>query len=127
MSEKELSQYYWLKMEIKSLEEKIDEFGYGVGAIKVKDNVGQSNPALSSIQEKRALLLDQLIEARLSALENYLKIESYIESVKEAEIRQIMRFRFLDLKNWNEIAEELHYDRTTVAKKVRAYISHNSH
>lgn len=127
MSEKELSQYYWLKMEIKSLEEKIDEFGYGVGAIKVKDNVGQSNPTLSSIQEKRALLLDQLIEARLSALENYLKIESYIESVKEAEIRQIMRFRFLDLKNWNEIAEELHYDRTTVAKKVRAYISHNSH
>lgn len=128
MSEKELSQFYWLKKEIKDLEDKIDELGYGVGSIKIKDVIGTSNNQQSSIQEKVAILQEQLINARLTALEKYIEIERYIESVEDSEIRQIMRFRFLDLMNWYQIAEELHYERTTVSKKLRQYIiSHNSH
>lgn len=128
MSEKELSQFYWLKKEIKDLEDKIDELGYGVGSIKIKDVIGTSNNPQSSIQEKVAILQEKLINARLSALEEYLKIERYIESVEDSEIRQIMRFRFMDLMSWNDIADQLHYERTTVAKKLRQFInSHNSH
>lgn len=128
MSEKELSQFYWLKKEIKDLEDKIDELGYGVGSIKIKEVIGTSSNPQSSIQEKVAILQEKLINARLSALEEYLKIERYIESVEDSEIRQIMRFRFMDLMSWNDIADQLHYERTTVSKKLRQFInSHNSH
>lgn len=127
MSEKELSQYYWLKKEIRSLEERIEEFGYGVGAVAIKDTIVTSSTPKSSIQEKRMQLLNQLIDARLTALEKYLEIESYIETVEDSEIRQIMRYRFLDLKTWNEIGEEMKYDRTSISKKLRQFISHNSH
>ena len=126
MSEKELSQYYWLKKEIKSLEDRIEEFGDGVGAIAIKDTIVSGSTPMSSIQEKKMILLNQLIDARITALEKYIEIERYIETVEESEIRQIMRFRFLDLKSWTEIGEELHYDRTSVAKKLRQYISHIS-
>ena len=126
MSEKELSQYYWLKKEIKSLENRIEEFGDGVGAIAIKDTIVSGSAPMSSIQEKKMILLNQLIDARITALEKYIEIERYIETVEESEIRQIMRFRFLDLKSWTEIGEELHYDRTSVAKKLRQYISHIS-
>lgn len=126
MSEKELSQYYWLKKEIKSLEDRIEEFGDGVGAIAIKDTIVSGSSPKSSIQEKKMILLNQLIDARITALEKYIEIERYIETVEESEIRQIMRFRFLDLKSWTEIGEELHYDRTSVAKKLRQYISHKS-
>ena len=126
MSEKELSQYYWLKKEIKSLEDKIEEFGDGVSAVKIKDTIGSSGEH-SSIQEKKTELISKLLDARITALEKYIEIERYIESVEDSEIRLIMRYRFLDLMNWNQIGEELHYDRTSVAKKLRQYISHNSH
>ena len=64
----------------------------------------------------------------INPLLSFSKIERYIESVEDSEIRQIMRFRFMDLMSWNDIADQLHYERTTVAKKLRQFInSHNSH
>ena len=131
MSEKELSQYYWLKQEIKRLEDSIVEFGSGVGAIKYNDSI-KSTKKVDSIQEKKVELIDQLIEFRLSALEKYLEIERYIETVDDSEIRHIMRLRFLDLKDWSTIGEEIKCDRTTAARKLRKYIkfqkvAHKSH
>lgn len=131
MNEKELGQYYWLKQEIKKLEDKIIEFGSGVGAIKYSDTI-KSTGKMESIQEKKVELVNQLIEYRLSALEKYLEIERYIETVEDGEIRHIMRLRFLDLKDWYEIGEELGCDRTTASKKLRKYfklkkVSHISH
>lgn len=131
MSEKELSQYYWLKQEIKKIEDRIIEFGDGVGSIKYNDSI-KSTKKIQTIQEKRAELVEQLIEFRLSALEKYLEIERYIEKIEESEIRQIMRLRFLDLMDWTTIGEEINCDRTTAARKVRKFIkmqkvAHKSH
>lgn len=131
MSEKELSQYYWLKQEIKKIEDRIIEFGDGIGSTKYNDSI-KSTKKMQSIQEKRAELVEQYLEFRLSALEKYLEIERYIETIEDSEIRQIMRFRFLDLMDWSTIGEELNCDRTTVSKKLRNYlkqnkVSHNSH
>lgn len=131
MSEKELSQYYWLKQEIKKLEDSIVEFGDGVGSVKYNDSV-KSTKKMESIQEKKIELVDQLIEARVSALEKYLEIERYIETVEDSEIRHIMRLRFIDLKDWSTIGEEISCDRTTAARKLRKFIklqkvAHKSH
>lgn len=128
MSEKELSKYYWLKKEINDLENRLLEFGDGISATSITNEMKGSAEHIS-IQEKRAILVEKLFNARLSALEEYIKIESYIEKVDDVEIRQIMRYRFLDLLSWNEIGAEMLYDRTTISKKLRAYLkhSHNSH
>lgn len=124
MTEKELSRYYWLKKEVKNLEERLLEFGIGLSAMNIENEVSRSN-GNTTIQQRRAELVEKLINARLSALEEYLKIESYIEKIEDSEIRQIMRYRFLDLYGWYKIGELMNYDRTTCSKKVRAYIKHS--
>ncbi len=128
MSEKELSQYFHLKKEIEDLEERIAKLGNGVGSIEIKDMPGGSHK-ISSIQEKIIILKEQWINARISALEEYIKIENYIKTIEDSELRTIFRMRFLDLKNWEEIGRKFYSDRTTISKRVRSYIqlSHNSH
>lgn len=128
MTEKELSRYYWLKKEIKDLENRLEEFGYGVKAANIDKEIFGTTPT-NSIQEKRVIIVEKWINARITALEEYLKIENYIESVEDSEIRQIMRYRFLDLLDWYSIGELMHCDRTTASKKLRAYLklSHISH
>ena len=128
MTEKELSKYYWLKREVKNLEERLEEFGSGLKAMNIESETGSSS-VHTSIQQRRAELVKRIINDRLTALEEYIKIESYIEKVEDSEIRQIMRYRFLDLYGWYKIGDLMNYDRTTCSKKLRTYIknSHNSH
>ena len=122
MTEKQLSTYYQLRKEVDDLESRIKEFGDGVSGIKIKDIITQGGSYGASIQERLAELKDKYMERRITALEEYLKIETYINSVEDQEIRLIMRRRFLDLKSRETIGEEIHQERTTVAKKVRRYI-----
>lgn len=122
MTEKELSRYYWLKKDVKLLENKLEEFGDGVSAINFDEKIGSSGLAIS-IQEKRALILEKLFNARLDALEEYIKLETYINKVEDAEIKAIMVLRFQELKSWDEIGEELHMERTTASKKLRRYLN----
>ena len=128
MTEKELSKYYWLKREIVDLESRIAELGSGLSATKY-DNIKVSSSHLnSSIQEKIASLKNMLIEKRISALEEYIKIEKYIDGIEDSDIRLMFRLRFLDMKNYDEIGRKLSYHRTSVSIKIREYIdSHNSH
>lgn len=121
MTEKELSRYFWLKKEVKNIENQLEEFGCGIGAVSYEEKVGSSG-IYSSIQEKRAILIEKLINARLDALEEYLKIESYIDTIDDSEIKTIMRLRFQQLKSWDEIGRELDKDRTAVSKKLRKFL-----
>lgn len=126
MTEKELSKYYNLKREVQDLEERIAEFGSGVKSAQFKEVEVSRSRSTKSIQETKVELVSLLTEKRLSALEQYLEIERYIEEVDDAEIRNIMRYRYLDLLKWEEIADRMFQDRTTIAKKVRRYIKERS-
>ena len=122
MSEKELSRYYKIRQEIDDLENRIKEFGDGVSGIAIKDIIAMSSGKHESLQEKLVLLKDKWVEKRISALEEYLKIENYIDSVDDPETRTIMRLRFLDLLTWEEIGEVVHMERTSVSKKIRKFL-----
>lgn len=124
MTEKELSKYYYLTIEIKDIEERITKFGNGVVS-KEFDNEIRGTGKRETIQEKYMELKSLYIEKRIDALEEYIKIEKYISDVEDPEIRLIMRLRFLDLKDWDKIGAKLKYDRTSVSKKVRRYIESN--
>ena len=126
MTEKELSKYYNLKREVQDLEERIAEFGSGVKSAQFKEVEVSRSRSTKSIQETKVELVSLLTEKRLSALEQYLEIERYIEEVDDAEIRNIMRYRYLDLIKWEDIADRMFQDRTTIAKKVRRYIKERS-
>ena len=130
MSEKEFSKYYYLKKEIKDLEERIETLGNGVGSIKISD-MTKGSSKISSIEEKIVELKEKWINARLSALEEYVRIETYIHSIEDIEIRLIARYRYLDLLSWEQIALKIgkSQDRTTVSKKMRSFLdnSPNSH
>jgi uncharacterized coiled-coil DUF342 family protein len=130
MSEKELSKYYYLKKEIKDLEDRIETLGNGVGSIKITD-MPKGSTKLGSIQEKIVELKEKWVNARLTALEEYLKIETYINSIEDTEIRMIARYRYLDLLGWEQIALKMGngQDRTTISKKMRKFLdnSPNSH
>lgn len=126
MSEKELNKYYYLKKEVEDLEQRIAEFGCGVKSTQIKEVSVSGSRKNKSIQETKVELVGMLTEKRISALEQYLEIERYIEDVEDAEIRNIMRYRYLDLMKWDEIGEKLFQDRTSVSKKVRKYIKENN-
>ena len=104
MSEKELSKYFELKREVIDIENRIKNI----------QNIEESKTKVE--------LVSMLTEKRISALEQYLAIERYIESVEDVEIRNIMRYRFLDLYTWDMIAELMYMDRSTVSKKVKRYL-----
>lgn len=126
MSEKELSKYYYLKKEVEDLEQRIEEFGNGVRSMQIKEVSVSGSRKNKSIQETKVELVGMLTEKRISALEQYLEIERYIEDVEDVEIRNIMRYRYLDLLKWEEIGAKLYQDRTSVSKKVRKYIRENT-
>lgn len=122
MTEKELSQYYYLKQEVEDLENRIKEFGDGVRSMQIKDVAVSGSHKNKSVQETKVELVSMLIEKRISALEQYLEIERYIEEVEDVEIRNIMRYRYLDLLKWEEIGAKVFLDRSSVAKKLRRYL-----
>lgn len=101
MEEKELSRYFYLKKEIEDIEERLSKLGYGVGSPSFNEMINSTHN--SSIQERIMELKDKYIEARVSALEQYIKIEDYIKSVDDNEMRLVLRYRFIDLKKWDEI------------------------
>lgn len=122
MTDKELSRYYYLKQEIENLEERITTFGVGVSSIKPKELDISSSPVYESIQEKIAELKDLYIQKRLEALEEYVKIERYITNIEDSEIRQIMRYRYLDLMKWDDIDFKLHNGINYSKKKYYKYM-----
>ena len=81
MSEKELSKYYWLKQEIENLDMRIKEFDVGISSVNLDKLNVDGTAQYKSIQEKRMELIEKFMNKRLEALEEYLKIESYIDIV----------------------------------------------
>ena len=76
----------------------------------------------SALREEYARLLhsreDELIKKKLEA-------EQFIKDIDEAEIRLILTLRFIDLKSWNYISKKLHYDRSTLLKKIKKFFETN--
>lgn len=131
MSIEELSRYYYLKKEIEDLELRIKELKEtgGISGIRYREVDIQQSRVNTTIQDKLLELEDKLMERRVSALEEYLKIQNYIQQIEEPQLRQIFTYRFMDLWDWEKIGEKMNYHRTSVSKKVHEYIklSHNSH
>ena len=130
MTEAELNQLHWINKEISARKKELDELK-SRSLIKGQEITGM--PFGTGITDKTCNLavaireIEEIIEIKMR--EMYIvraRIERYINNIDDAEIRLIIRLRCINNMDWESIATEVGYERTTVSKKYRNYISHNS-
>ena len=120
---KNLNKLYWIKKEIEQIEERMKEltvlsavsFSGMPSGNTVSSPVEKFNERLDKLKRKLAV-------KHAESLEEEERIESYIETIEDAEIRVLARARFIECKSWQKIGEENFMDRTTAYKKVNNYI-----
>ena len=121
----ELGKLSKLKKEIEDLDMRIIEFGDGVKSTQIKEISVSSSHVNKSIQDKFMELINIWEEKRLEAIEECLKIEEYMNTIDDIDIRRIIRYRFIDMMNWEMIGEKMNMDRTTAYKKLKKYLGNS--
>ena len=126
MTKEELSRYYYLKKEIKQIEERIKEIDDTfLSANRI--NGMSYEKRLSNTQEQRMILIEKydkrLEEKKDEALKELMKIENFIDSINDPEIRMIFRYRYIELMEWNKIVMLVHMSERTVFRKHREILN----
>ncbi len=126
MTKEELSRYYYLKKEIKQIEERIKEIDDTfLSANRI--NGMRYEKRLSNPQEQRMILIEKydkrLEEKKDEALKELMKIEDFIDSINDPEIRMIFRYRYIELMEWNKIVMLVHMSERTVYRKHREILN----
>ena len=136
MTVEELSQMYYINKEIKSLQLELAELRqknfYKPNIITDMPRGGGGKE--SNLEYVNAVMeLEDLINYSLRKLQyERKKVEKFLNSVDDAELRLIMRLRVVNNMKWEDIGTDLGMERTTVSKKFYKYfrnreISHKSH
>lgn len=125
MTAKELSQLYYINKEIQSLQKELAELRqknfYKPNIIT--DMPKGEVPKEQSVEYVSAVMeLEELINLNLRKLQyQRKKVEEFLDSVNDADLRLIMRLRAVDNMKWEDIGEALGMERTTVSKKFYRY------
>jgi len=135
LTEKELSQYRKIKREAEDLEQRIDklyekELDTGYGTVKASSKefpfceyrigVWVEDPEQVDDRDKLIKIYSDRLE---KGRKEILRIEQFISSIPDSELRQIFELRYVDGKKVREIGKELNMDRSTVGKKISKYIN----
>lgn len=128
MTIQELSKYHKIKAEIEQLETNIEELESTtirsskiIGMPISIGSINSSNPT-ERIGTKLAYLKTKLIAKRERLLDEATKIEDFLATVDDAEIRIIIRKRFFEGKTWNTVSKEIIADRSTPYYRLKKYL-----
>lgn len=126
MTEKELKQLFFLKKEIEKIKEEIEALGCQTFSIPIWDGMpkgkGGTSDKVGQVATETAYLKEQL-ERKLQ--ESYIqrnRIEQFLDSIEDREIRLIFRLRHVNCMNWRAIGKELGYDHSVVFRKHKNYL-----
>src|SRR5574344_263851 len=125
MNKWQLSRYYYLSLEIKDIEEKIKTLrDTSIGSTRLTGMpVSHSN---TNPLEKRVELLVSLTEKlenrKAKALEEMIKIERFLMSIEDIEVRMLLNKRYIEFKKWEKIAQEMHMGIATVYRMHKNYL-----
>ncbi len=128
MNRKELSKYYHLTIEIKDLEEKIKELDLTLLSSPILTGMPSSNKISNPTEQRNILIssLKQKLEQRKAeSIEELNRIEDYVESIEDIEIRQIFRKRYMQLKRWDQISDEMHMSERSIYRRHQKYLKEN--
>lgn len=126
MTIKELSKYHNIKIEIEQLENNVKELESTIiGSSKITGMPsvisGNSSPT-ERIGTKLVQLNLKIEDKKENLLDEAHKIEDFLTTVDDAEIRIIIRERFLYGKTWDDIAKKMITDRSTPYYKLKKYL-----
>lgn len=119
---KNLNKLYWLKREVKQIEEQIRELTI-LSAFEMS-GMPSSNSVSSPVEQfynRLDKLRTKLAKAKGKVAKEMERLESYIEAVEDAEIRVLARMRYIDCMKYEDIGDEVHMDRRTVSRKLENY------
>ena len=130
MNKKELSKYYYITLEIKDLEERIQEIQSTIiGSSKLTGmphGSGKSDP-VNKTAELLVTLKAKLERRKAEAMSKLIEIEEYISGIEDTELRLIFSKRYIELKQWEQIADELYLSVRTIHRKHSEYLGRNKH
>ena len=120
---KNLNRLYWLKQEIKQIENQIKELTFlsSVSLDGMPRGSGVSSP-VERLDERLEKLKSKLATKREKYVAEQERLEDFLETIEDAEIRVYARGRFIEHKSFEQIGNENYVDRTTVSKKLKDYI-----
>ena len=65
----------------------------------------------------------KLEDAKNRTLEEVIKIEEYINKIKDSETRMIFRYRYIEFKKWNEIPRLINLSRSIVFDRHQSQLN----
>ena len=132
MTESELMSLIYIQGRRAKINERIAELEGedGLGSMNMDGMPHSKTPGnpVERMALARAALHEKLLDLQANLAEKELAIMGYIESVEQEDIKLIMELRFIDGREWSNVAIEWeertgkYADRTTLAKKVRKYL-----
>lgn len=135
MTVEELSELYYINKEIEMIQKEL---------IELREKIFYKKSMLSNLPKANRIIdenlryveimeqLEQQLNFSLFELQKKrMEIESFLQTIKNAEDRLIIRLRVIDNMKWQEIADKLGLERTTVSKRFHKFFtiqnSHKSH
>lgn len=135
MTVEELSELYYINKEIEMIQKEL---------IELREKIFYKKSMLSNLSKANRIIdenlryveimeqLEQQLNFSLFELQKKrMEIESFLQTIKNAEDRLIIRLRVIDNMKWQEIADKLGLERTTVSKRFHKFFtiqnSHKSH
>lgn len=124
----DLSKYHNLKIEIKQIKDNIEEIettiigSSKIAGIPITSSSNNSNPT-ERIGMKLAKLKTTLENKTDKLLDELNKIEDFLNTVDDGEIRIIIRKRFIEGKTWKEVSKDIIADRSTPYYKLKKYLN----
>lgn len=134
MTKQELEQYCKLKREIAYLEKRIDKWENKdipemAGTVQASDDKFPYLPYRVTVQMRDPKRNDAvketiaILEKRLEKCnEELVKIEQFLDRIKDSDLRQIFEMRYIEGKKLREIAEAMNEDRSGIGKKITGYL-----
>lgn len=115
---------YWLKKEIEQITEQIKELTlYSSPSLSgIPSGSRSKSSPVETYVIKKERLTEKLKKKINELFEEVLRMEKFIESIEDIEIRLIARKRFIENKDWQVIGDEMYMDRTTVSRKLKKYL-----
>lgn len=128
MTISQLNKLFYIKRDLKALEEELAELN-NLGSAPLTDmpRVQKVSDPTQNYAIKKERIISKINKTREKYLTEYEKINDYIDEIEEQDIKLIARLRFIKHLDWYTIAEEIspvnkttHW--TTPRKKLNRYM-----
>lgn len=138
MTKQELGAYFWMKHEIAAQKERVKRLercrekatrqkvrdvtkNYSTG--KGKPEIIESADNEYSLEVTIGTLKKEIEQNIVKAEAEAAKIERYIQDIEEPRMRELIRCRFIDCMNWEQVGEKNYISPDHARKLIRKFIN----